>query len=116
MVRLFLLVLALGLLHGCATSTPIERAEAICIRLGDPSPACKERQFNIERTRQDAFMAEQRKYLHSDSALSTPFKPSIPEKSHYDQVLQEGQERIKQDCALQGGFYQQDSTGASCTR
>lgn len=53
-----LLVIAVGAVvaSGCAISTPpIDRAEAICNRLGDPSPACVERQFNIERAREDAF-------------------------------------------------------------
>lgn len=114
MVRLiFMSVQIVILLSGCAMSSPIERAEAICIRLGDPSPACKERQFNIERTREDAFMAEQRKYLQSEAAASTPAKP---EKSHYDQLLDEGKERIKQDCAVNGGKYQEDFNGASCVR
>jgi hypothetical protein len=101
------------LLDGCAMSTPIERAEAICVRLGDPSPACKERQFNIERTREDAFNAEQRKYFQAELVTVTPAQP---QKSQYERILDDGQARIKQDCAMNGGVYSQDNVGASCTR
>ncbi len=116
MFRLILIIQTVIFLSGCAMSSPIERAEAICLRLGDPSPACKERQFNIERTRQDAFMAEQRKSFQQEADSSTLSKPAAPQKSHYDQLLDEGREKIKQDCAVNGGKYLEDFNGASCIR
>lgn len=60
MSKLLTIVVGAVVVGGCtvvagSSTTPMERAEVICNRLGDPSPACVERQFNIERTREDAF-------------------------------------------------------------
>jgi hypothetical protein len=100
---------------GCAITTPIERAEAICNRLGDPSPACKERQFNIERAREDAFhnAASQQ----PDGGMSVIPKPKDTDKqspsleqsteSEYDRMNRE----LKENCGARGGHYTPNLSG-----
>ncbi len=111
MLKLFLRISTVILLSGCAMSSPIERAEAICNRLGDPSPACKERQFNIERTREDTFRAERHKSFEAGLA---PSQPQPPQESQYDKLLRESKDTIKQDCANKGGKYEESASSASC--
>lgn len=92
-----LLTLALGTMVAGGCATPMERAEDICNRLGDPSPACVERQFNIERAREDQFNIG----LARENAKSAkePKPPIEPIESEYDRMLRQH----KENCIARGG-------------
>jgi len=63
MSKLFAIAVGAVVAVGCAT--PIERAQAICRGVGNPSSACVERQFLIERARDDAFLDQLTSALQS---------------------------------------------------
>ena|SRR2546430_12527971 len=98
-----LLTIALGTLVAGGCATPMERAEAICNRLGDPSPACVERQFNIERAREDAFVQQYKRTKEPASYNSgPPSSPSQPPtESQYDRMNRE----LKENCIYRGERY-----------
>lgn len=101
-----LLTIVLGTVVAGGCTTPMERAEAICNRLGDPSPACVERQFNIERTREDQFNKSAR-----EDAKKTK-EPETPIESQYDRMNRE----LKENCIASGGAYTPSSGGSgSCS-
>ena len=116
MHKLLTIVVGAVVLGGCAITTPIERAESICNRLGDPSPACKERQFNIERARENAFRNSASQQKPNGGMPVTPKpeggdKQSPPSeqstKSEYDRMNRE----LKENCGDRGGHYTPDLSG-----
>ena len=116
MHKLLTIVVGAVVLGGCAITTPIERAESICNRLGDPSPACKERQFNIERAREDAFRNSASRQKPNGGMPVTPKskdadKQSSPSEqsteSEYDRMNRE----FKENCGDRGGHYTPNLSG-----
>lgn len=92
MRRLLILAAATIITGGC--STPIERAKSLCNEFGDPSPACIERRYDIERKDEEAFQKE----FHNAVEESSP--ASIPStESGYDRMLKQQ----KEDCLRRGG-------------
>jgi len=68
MRKLLIIALSTVVLGSCAT--PMERAQDTCYRLGNPSSACVERQFNIERITGYAHYQRQRAIINSESSPS----------------------------------------------
>ena len=111
MLKLLTIVLGTTALAGCAMSTPIERAEALCKRFGDPSPACIERQFNAEQAREDAFHNSWRQQTSGGMATPpnsgsgnnspTPATSGQTVESQYDRMNRE----LKENCKDVGGVY-----------
>lgn len=116
MRKLLAIVVGAVVASGCTITTPIERAEAICNRLGDPSPACKERQFNIERAREDAFHNAASQQGLGGGMPVTP-KPEGGDKqsppsgqsaeSEYDRMNRE----LKENCIYRRGRYTPNLSG-----
>ena len=98
-----LLSIALGTVVAGGCATPMERVEAICNRLGDPTPACVERLFNIERAREDAFVQQYKRTEDPASYNSgpSPSPPQPPTESEYDRRNRE----LKENCVYIGGRY-----------
>ncbi len=109
MLKLLIVVFVTVILGSCAS--PMERAQDICNQLGNTSSACVERQFNVERARDDAFFQRQRAIINSGSppSLSQP-----PTESEYDRRVREFEGQAKNNCEMTGGVYEQFGNASTC--
>ena len=109
MRKLLIIGLSTVVLGSC--TTPMERAENTCRQIGNPSPACVERQFNFELSRADAFHQQRMNILNSEY----PQYPSQqPKESEYDRRVRAYGEEFKNNCERTGGVYEEYGNGQSC--
>jgi hypothetical protein len=99
------------ILGSCAS--PLEKAQNICYQMGNPSPACIERQFNIERARADAYYQRERDIINSGSPPSFS-QPST--ESEYDRRVRKFEGQAKDRCESGGGIFKKYGTAWVCEK
>lgn len=101
MRKLLIIGLSTVVLSSC--STPMERAEDTCRHIGNPSPSCVERQFNIERARLDELRYRRQMAINAES----PMYPSQqPKESEYDRRGREMEDQVKNNCESSGKVFE----------
>lgn len=109
MRKLLTITLSTVVVSSCATQ--IERAQDICNQIGNPSPACVERQYNIIRAQDIAFQQRQMNKINSGPPLY-PSQP--PTESEYDRRARESEDQAKNNCEMSGGVFEKYGTSWTC--